>query len=357
MGLRMWLASQAARNPRVLIAEAPGSWQQRAALERRALRQGWRLADNPAAADVLAICGSPGPELTGVIGKVWDQLPGPRAGLRLAGPDTDAAEIDAALTRASAYLADTAVQAADARQRRSPEVASGETDTHDTNDTHASHDMDMDMDMDDGGMHMAMAPSGIPLAGGGDDRDGLEMDVLQLRLGPVLRHWPAGVVVQCSLQGDLIVDARAWRIDADQALPSPPRSRRTDAAHECDRLSSLLSLAGWADAATRARRVRDLLLATDEPALDELDALHRTVTRSRVFGWSMRGVTDGHTAMLASARALLTDSAPPPNTATILTDLPERIIGVELAAARLIIAGLQTLELTDAVAQPGAADE
>ncbi|GJF13180.1 hypothetical protein NGTWS0302_11140 [Mycolicibacterium cyprinidarum] len=354
MGLKATLARYAARNPHVLIAEAPGGWQQRAALERRALRRGWHIADNPADADVLAICGRPGPELTKVIGKVWDQLPGPRAGLGLAGSDTDATEVDtvevdAALKRASAYLADIALQRTDARERRPPDIGSTEVGSSGTD----THDMDMDMD---GGMHMDMAPSGIPLAGGGDDRDGLEMDVLQLRLGPVLRHWPAGVVVQCSLQGDLIVDARAWLVDADQTLPPPSRSTRTEAARQCDRLSSLLALAGWPHAATRARRVRDLLLATDEPALDELDALQRTVTRARIFNWSMRGVTDGHTGMLARARALLTDSLPPPTSVTTLADLPERIIGIELATARLVIAGLETLEITDTAAQPGATD-
>ncbi len=342
MGLTTRLARYAARRPHVLVVEVPGNWRQRAALERRALRRGWRLADSPADADVLAICGRPGPELTEVIGKVWDQLPGPRAGLGLAGSDIDAAEVDAALSRAGDYLADTALQRADAAERSSPEVGSSETDTHD------------DMDMDDGDMDMEMAPSGIPLAGGGEDRDGLEMDVLQLRLGPVLRHWPAGLVVQCSLQGDLIVDARAWTLDADQAPSPPPLGRRAEAARECDRLSSLLALAGWPHGATRARRVRDLLLASDEPALDELDALRRTVTRSPVFRWSMRGVTDGHTRMLASAMALLTESTPPARPAAVTpADLPGRIIGLELATARLVIAGLTVLETASAAAQPG----
>lgn len=353
MGLKNGLARYAARNPHVLIAEVPGNWQQRAALERRALRRGWRLANSPATADVLAICGQPGPELTEAIGKVWDQLPGPRAGLGLAGSAIEDAEIDSALERARVYLADTAVQRSDARQRGAPDVETSVPDPPEMDHGHMDHghmhhghtdhgDMDHG-DMDHG--HMDMAPSGIPLAQGGQDRDGLEMDVLHVRLGPVLRHWPAGVVVRCSLQGDLIVDARAWAVDADEAPLSPPaRDPRTEAARECDRLAALLCLAGWPHASTRARRVRDLLLTTDRPALDDLDALNRTVTRSRIFGWSMRGVTDGHTATLARARALLTGWVPPTDTATTLADLPERIIGLELAAARLVIAGLDVLE-------------
>src|SRR5699024_11402590 len=42
---------------------------------------------------------------------------------------------------------------------------------------------------------MDMAPEGISLAQGGQDRDGLEMDVLHLPLGPVLPFWPAGLVL------------------------------------------------------------------------------------------------------------------------------------------------------------------
>ena len=361
MGLKVRLARYAARNPHVFIAEAPGSWQQRAALERRALWWGWRLADNPADADVLAICGTPGPELNERIAKVWDQLPGPRAGLGLSGSDLDDEDIDAALEQARDYLADAALQHSDARERHPPEVGSpgseiSDMDHNDMDHAETDHSHMDHSDMDHGHMDhgdMDMAPSGIALAEGGPDRDGLEMDVLQVRLGPVLRHWPVGVVVRCSLQGDLVVDAQAWTVDAGQTPPRSAWDPRTEAARECDRLYSLLALAGWPYAATRARRVRDLLLTTDRPGLNELDALNRIVTRSRIFGWSMRGVTDGHTGMLTRARALLTGWAPPTDTETTPEDLPERIVGLELAAARLVIAGLEVREPAATQSGPG----
>ena len=138
-----------------------------------------------------------------------------------------------------------------------------------------------------------------------------------------------------------------WAPDTEGSAPVPARDPRTESARECDRLASLLALAGWPHASTRARRVRDLLLTTDQEALAELDALNRMVTRSRIFGWSMRGVrdvSDGHTATLTRARALLTGWAPPTDTATTLADLPGRIVGLELAAARLVIASLDVLE-------------
>src|SRR5699024_5890983 len=114
--------------------------------------------------------------------------------------------------------------------------------------------------MDHGGHGgMDMAPAGIPLATGGDDRDGLEMDVLHLPLGPVLPLWPAGLVLRCSLQGDVVVDAEACVVDgAGQAAgweaqtPPVPAS-----AVQCDGVMALLELAGAEGAAGRARRARD----------------------------------------------------------------------------------------------------
>lgn len=47
MGLRQLLAAQAVRGARVLLVEAPGSWQVRARTERAVLQRGWSLALSP----------------------------------------------------------------------------------------------------------------------------------------------------------------------------------------------------------------------------------------------------------------------------------------------------------------------
>ncbi|HET6635675.1 MAG TPA: hypothetical protein VFH77_11710, partial [Streptomyces sp.] len=49
----------------------------------------------------------------------------------------------------------------------------------------------------------------LPMADRGEDRDGLMLDVLHLPLGPFLPHWPAGLVVDVELQGDVVQQARA----------------------------------------------------------------------------------------------------------------------------------------------------
>jgi hypothetical protein len=47
----------------------------------------WLLASAPAGADVLAVCGRPGPQLAEAVEKVWGQLPGPRVRIE---PETEA---------------------------------------------------------------------------------------------------------------------------------------------------------------------------------------------------------------------------------------------------------------------------
>src|SRR5699024_5964325 len=92
----------------------------------------------------------------------------------------------------------------------------GGHESHEGHGGHESHEGHGGHESHEGhGGHggMDMAPGGIPLAQGGEDRDGLEMDVLHLALGPVLPFWPAGLVLRCSLQGDVVVDAEAAVID------------------------------------------------------------------------------------------------------------------------------------------------
>ncbi|MDZ4269109.1 MAG: hypothetical protein U1D00_26060, partial [Mycobacterium sp.] len=187
------LARLAVGRTHVLPVEIPGQWSTPAALQRRTFARGWRTAVSPADADVLAVCGAPGPEMGAAIDLVWDQLPGPRVRIEVA----DSSSADDALDRAAAELLDSAAQVDDARSRQQ------HPDTGDHGDMDHG-DMDHG-DMDHGDMEMA--PSGIPLAEGADDRDGLEMDVLHLGLGPVLAHWPAGMRLRCVLSGDVVTDA------------------------------------------------------------------------------------------------------------------------------------------------------
>ncbi|WP_143033962.1 hypothetical protein [Paramicrobacterium humi] len=253
---------------------------------------------------------------------------------------------------------------------------------HGGNEESAEHSkpMDMDMDMDmDMSMDMPM-PGGIPLASGGSDRDGLEMDVLHVPLGPVLPHWPAGLVVHCALQGDVIVSAEPEVLPAglqpNNGGPignndrSAEDERRSTVIRLSDAAVQVLALAGWSHAAGRARRIRDEVSAgtalVDVAA--DLDGLARSVSRSWLLRWALKGITVGGAfanagegigqdepetvrdrliGWLDEARRIARDNREayespdnPELQRSLLDAIPRLLSGTDVATARLIVAGL-----------------
>ncbi len=324
MGVTSQVARLATTATHVLIVEVPGWGETRMLLEAELNRRGWTSALSAADADLLAICGIPGEELGAVCDRVWGQLPGPRTRVNL----TTSARISASLDAAVADLVDDPRQRHDAESRSRSSVPEDSPPDAVGHDEHGAHeaapadadledsdaDMHADMDMtegadeagmdhggmDHGGMdheNMEMLVHGIPLAGSGDDRDGLEMDVLTVPLGPVLSHWPAGLVVECVLQGDVIVSAEA-RVLAAASAPTELEMPMADAPRQrlirlCDQAAQMLALAGWGSAARSACRVRDAVVGgvvmTDQAGA--LDRLRRRVERSVVLRWSLKGLT------------------------------------------------------------------
>lgn len=372
MGMTVALTRAATRRVHVLIVEVRGNWVLRAAVERRVAARGWCAAVSPADADVLAVCGMPGSELGEVVERIWDQLPGPRVRIDI----TDKESIDSALDRAGAELLDSGRQRDDARDRaQSPGpdhtghhggTAHGGTDHGGTDRgamDHSGHH-----GMDHGGMEMA--PAGIALAEGGEDRDGLEMDVLHLRLGPVLPHWPAGLVLRCSLQGDVLAEAEAWIVDNDHesGYKAPPEhTELVAAARQCDHVVDLLELSGWWRASVIARRARDLLLGDSDVdrARELLDGLHKMLGKSRLLRWSLRDLApltaeslDRHELPAALAgdtydrlltrvgqartllREPLSSSLFELDSTKISDALPAVVRGLDVATARLVVASL-----------------
>ena len=113
MGLISGIGRLAARNAHVLVIEVPGNWQTRAAVERAVLMRGWRLAFSPADADVLAVCGGPGPQLREAVELVWHQMPGPRVRVEV----RHRGEATTRLDEVHGRLLDTAHHRSDARDR------------------------------------------------------------------------------------------------------------------------------------------------------------------------------------------------------------------------------------------------
>ncbi|WP_299441150.1 hypothetical protein [uncultured Phycicoccus sp.] len=377
MGVRRWLARRAVRASRVLVVECPGAWRDRVDAEHAVRARGWRLAESPASADVLLVVGEPGAELVEVVAGLWDAMPGPRARVDLA----VGADPEPALDTAVASLLDTSAQAEDAGGRAQPDLGGDGTEHHGMDHEgmdhgghegmgHGSHE-----GMDHGDMEMA--PDGIPLAGGTeDDRDGLEMDALPVRLGPVLPHWPAGLVLDVTLHGDLVTGGAARFLGAGaEDLPAAPDPAVLAARH-CDDVVAVLALAGWDGGAALARAARDTLLERHGgDARDTLLDLRYRVARSRTLRWSLggvgvvsaplaarhglpeRAVGDCHDRVLALVdRTIATarvygglGSATPVDPADVddaagvpVQALGPLVTGYDLAVARLVVASLGT---------------
>lgn len=324
--------------PRVLVVDAPGAtglrWHAEAELDRR----GWPTAASPADADLLLVLGRPGPELTAAIDLLWSQIPHPRWRVAV----EDRAALTARLDDALAALTDTGAQ-------RSA-VAQAPVDPW--------HGADGKVEDEVAGLAMAdMAP----------DRDGLDLDVLTVHLGPVLPGWPTGLVVRASMQGDVLTEVSARGLDRQRwEPPATADGRDTAALLALDVLHRLLVVAGWPAKAAEVRRLRSHLLDPDAaPSPPDRGRARRVIhgiRTSRTLAWSTRGI--GHlpaTAHLPEALAgdvfdrvrrwcdiaeaafadpaLVDPGAPqPPAPRLPANRLPALLEGAELAAARLVVA-------------------
>ena len=356
MGLKKILGRLATTRCHVLIVEAPGHAPVRMAVEQDLARRGWVPALSPADADILCVCGEPAADLTQVLDRIWDELPSPRARTTVVA----AADIEGALTACARELADPERQAAKAGARNN-DAGSPDSGDHGQMD-HGSMDHDpMDHgSMDHGGMDMPM-PDGIALAGQGSDRDGLDLDELQVPLGPVLPFWPAGLVLRCTLQGDVVMSAQAEWLSTGPGAEATVADSRAVVVHQTDLASRLLRLAGSTDAAGRMERIRNQALASGSAAASHgpLTAELSRLKRSFLLRRSLRGVgrvgtdaprpeagTDAWDRLLGMVEGAVSAAAgvyQPPSRlsrhldAALLADLAA---GQELGRVRLIVASL-----------------
>lgn len=389
--LRRWAVAR----PRVLVIDAPGSAALRWTVEAELERRGCALALSPAEADLLLVLGEPGEELARAVDVVWSQVPAPRHRASISTVDEVAPALDAAV-EALAEAAGRGQPGDDERPRPGDlleqrgggshgdhidmEHGGVDPDGHDEDVAHADgHGMDhAGMDhgahgghagMDHAGMghgghggmdhsgHGGMDVAGLPMAGTVPDRDGLQLDALQVSLGPVLARWPTGLLLHGQLQGDVLSRVRLTWVDADTGDDGPVCDSDDARLLALDHLSRFLEVAGWPTAARDARRARDRLRSADpaEAAAGHRLAvrLARRVRRSRTLAWSIRGVgaiehaepgdLDGDVLDRAQRWCELT--AAPELQAGALPDVPlEQVAplleGAELAAARLVVASL-----------------
>ncbi len=337
---------------KVLIIEIPGWALTRVAVERAVTTEGWGIALTPADADVVAVCGRPSQAWGPVIDRLCKQLPGPRARVHAVTAPQEAVRV----FQGSQPGHESA--GADDSGDRDHAGDPGHTDqSDDTGDDAVDTDMPM--------------PGGIPLAGGDQDRDGLEMDVLTTPVGPVLPYWPAGLQLRCTLHGDLIADAVATAFPgADAGEYRRGDDVRLDAALDCDGIARLLALAGRGDAASSLCGIRNALLdgASTTGCSAAVDRWTDRLRRSRLLSWSVTGLgrigepglsRDGLPAALAGdvrdrmlarltataqglarAGAVIDPVDRAEASAAVLDLLPALVTGLELGAARLVVASV-----------------
>jgi len=349
VGLIDVLTRAAGSRAHVLIAEAPGAFRKRVALERALDRLGWCAAESVADADVLAVVGEPGEAFAAVVEHVWAQMSEPRVRFHVrAGSE---AEVLLGETREQLRRGARRLTGPDVRRGFTPsaEAMAQEHGDHGGDGGHGDHH-DHDGDGGDGGHdHSAMMPDGIPLAEGAEDRDGLEMDELHLPLGPVLAHWPAGVVLRVTLHGDVVVDAEVEQLATSSV--GQPDDAIVRAARLLDAAGSVLALAGLPAESARARRLRDRCLDGELDGGREVARLGERVGRQRVLRWVLGGLSvegshggseelhDRLTALFERARAEL-DGKAPPHVTQGSQALSTLVRGMELAAVRLWLAAL-----------------
>lgn len=432
MGLTAVLTRAAARRPRVLLVTTPGGTPVRLAAERELRSRDWPSASTPAGADLMLVAGPDCARWDPALERLWRDMPRPCARVRAVTADDVASVLDAGRTRLGTPGGPDGPSGPDGegvrarRERVTDDVEAGEQawhrdagpqgDAHEGEDDerdvsgHGGSDDDHAGDHGDHGGHshtghghggMEM-PGGLPMAGPGEDRDGLTLDRLHVPLGPFLADWPAGLTLRVVLQGDVVQRAdldepasggpgdpfwsRPWiRAAAGEPVGVGEAARRRAAAH-LDSLGRLLSVAGWPAEAVTARRLRDDLLdgAPASSVLPRVERFARRVGRSRTLYWLTRGLgllsaADARAAGVtgpavraaggdvpARYRQWLTevvdavrqldatglldpdaresprgrwDAERPPSAALALL-LPRLLVGAELGAARLVVASL-----------------
>lgn len=146
-------------------------------------------------------------------------------------------------------------------------------------------------------------PYGRPMAERAVDRDGLQLDQLPLRIGPYFMAFPAGLVLDIELQGDVVQDVAVsaepvspLRPVFAAAINDPVSVAVLERARAEDHLRSLahaLRVHGLTALGARALQLAIQIAAGDTPIANsatELRAITRDVERSGAFWWSTRGI-------------------------------------------------------------------
>lgn len=146
-------------------------------------------------------------------------------------------------------------------------------------------------------------PFGRPMPTIADDRDGLKLDRLQVRIGPFLPFLPPGLALDVALQGDLVQEAAVLG-NPFRAASTPPSSESISvsalrepvavreiefvrAAHHLRFIADVLEVHGLS---ALGRRVWRLSTQVGSVTPEDVRGLRRLLERQKALVWATRGV-------------------------------------------------------------------
>lgn len=153
-------------------------------------------------------------------------------------------------------------------------------------------------------------PYGRPLAERADDRDGLKLDQLLVRVGPFLPPWPPGLLLDVRIQGDLIQSVSVPERTSDEAgavgrlstpakgddglfvaaLTRPMPLAELEVARARSHLAWLAEALRTSGLVALSRRVLQLAAGVQPTDGDELARLERQLRRDGSLSWATGGV-------------------------------------------------------------------
>jgi hypothetical protein len=163
-------------------------------------------------------------------------------------------------------------------------------------------------------------PYGRPMAERADDRDGLKLDYLPVRVGPLFAPLPVGLTLDVTLQGDVIQAATLenlaemlvqWDSVFARALREPVSVRDLELARARSHLQWLSDAVAVTGSSSLSERIVRLAQQVGPGDGDAIRQLGRSLRRLGFLGWSTRGVgilhienLDGATGPVARASGL-----------------------------------------------------
>lgn len=172
-----------------------------------------RVVDSPRSATVLVVAGRIPGSLDEALDRVHDQLGRPRATVWWTGGAPG--DVGLRWPEATVVGGDGDVVAAAITVHRDLLLGARASDPPRSPDVEPNEWRGVGPYGQGGKAMTGGVPYGRPMAGRGDDRDGLSLDVVPIRVGPFFPVFPPGLVLQVVFAGDVVTSAevQAWRPD------------------------------------------------------------------------------------------------------------------------------------------------